>query len=127
MEQNDKWSQWNQNHFNDSVMKMGEIKSARIELENTKVKAEKQAANVMKVVAGKIYRRQSEGMSEPCFRRPAVRLRGRETSVSNGGLISSSAPNKTHFPAPRQYSTRLANLTAWHPYLEKASAWRKNA
>ncbi len=63
-QQNDKWSQWNPNWFNDSIMKMGEIGGAGKELENMKVKAEKKAPNVMKVAVGKIYTRQSEGEME---------------------------------------------------------------
>lgn len=64
MPRNVKWSQWNQNWFNDGIMKTDEIEGAREELENMKVKAEKKAPNVMKVAEGKIYTRQSEGEME---------------------------------------------------------------
>lgn len=45
-------------------MKMGEIERARKKLVNMKVKAETKAPDVMKVVVGKIYTRQSEGERE---------------------------------------------------------------
>lgn len=59
MQQRDKWLQWNQSWFNDSIMKTGEIEGTGKELENMKVKAEKKAPNVMK-----IYRKQKEGEME---------------------------------------------------------------
>lgn len=42
-------------------MKTGEIEGVRNKLENMKVKAGTKAPHVMKVVAGKIYTRQSKG------------------------------------------------------------------
>lgn len=69
---------------------MGEIEGARKELENMKVKAEKKAPNVMKVAAGKIYTRPSEGemeVSPPCCNKPpAVRVRGGEASIPDRAL-----------------------------------------
>lgn len=62
VQQNDKWLQWNQNWFNDSVMKMGEIESA--ELEKMKARVEKKVPSVMNVAVWKIYWGLSEGEME---------------------------------------------------------------
>lgn len=72
-------------------MKMGEIEGPGKELENMKVKAEKKAPNVMKVAAGKIYRRQSARERwnvSPlgCNKPPAVRVRGREARIPDRAL-----------------------------------------
>lgn len=98
------------NRFHGGVMKMGEIEGAGIGFKNMKVRVEKKAANVMKAAAWKIYRGRSgeeRWNVGPlcCNNPPAVRVRGREASVS-GRALSHLQPGVKPIFQPRDYKTQ---------------------
>lgn len=99
-----------QNRFHGGVMKMGEIEGVGIGFKNMKVRVEKKASNVMKAAAWKIYRGRSGeerwNVSPLCCNKPpAVRVRGREASVS-GRALSHLQPGVKPIFQPQDYKTQ---------------------